>query len=111
MFTGSEQLSKQENIKYTYVALDVGVAIKEFHVQWNQPESWSKVIINLGNIYAVMDFLVQLDHKYLVVRWRKLYTVKPVYSGHLRFLKNVSAITRCLLYRVLDFLGKKDNRN
>ena len=34
-------------------------------------------------------------------------TVKPVYSGHLRFLKKVSAITRCPLYKVLDFLGKK----
>ena len=34
------------------------------------------------------------------------YTVKPAYSGHLRFLKKVSAITRCPLYRVLDFLGK-----
>ena len=27
------------------------------------------------------------------------YTVKPVYSGHLGFLKKVSAITRCPLYR------------
>ena len=35
------------------------------------------------------------------------HTVKPVYSGHLRFLKKVSAITRCLLYKVLDILGKK----
>ena len=34
-------------------------------------------------------------------------TVKPAYSGHLRFLKEVSAITRCRLYRVLDFWGKK----
>ena len=34
-------------------------------------------------------------------------TVKPVYSGHLWFLKKMSAITRCPLYRVLDFLGKK----
>ena len=33
--------------------------------------------------------------------------VKPVYSGHLRFLKKVSAIARCLLYRVLNFFGKK----
>ena len=34
-------------------------------------------------------------------------TVKPVYSGHLRFLKIVSAITRCPLCRILDFGGKK----
>ena len=39
-------------------------------------------------------------------------TVKPVHSGHLRFLKKVSAITRRpLYYRLLDFLGKKGNRN
>ena len=31
--------------------------------------------------------------------------------GHLQFLKKVSAMTRCPLYRVLDFLGKTDNRN
>ena len=39
MFTGSEQLSKQVNIKYTHITLDVNVAIIEFHVQWNQPEN------------------------------------------------------------------------
>ena len=37
-------------------------------------------------------------------------TVKPVYSGHLRFLKKVFAITRCSLYRVFDFLSKKRQR-
>ena len=40
MFIGSEQLSKQANIKYTHVTLGVGVTIKEFHLQWNQPENW-----------------------------------------------------------------------
>ena len=44
MFTGSEQLSKQESIKYTHITLNVGAAIKEFHVEWNQLEYWSKVI-------------------------------------------------------------------
>lgn len=38
MFTGSEQLPKQTNTKYTYITLDFGVTIKEFHVQWSQPE-------------------------------------------------------------------------
>ena len=35
------------------------------------------------------------------------YTVKPGYSGHLRFLKKVSAITRCPLYKVSEFSVKK----
>ena len=39
MFTGSGQLSKQANIKYTHITLDVNVAIIGFHVQWNQPEN------------------------------------------------------------------------
>ena len=39
-------------------------------------------------------------------RW-KIYTVKPLYSGHLRFLKKVSAIMKCPLYTVLDFLEGK----
>ena len=38
-------------------------------------------------------------------------TVKPVYNGNLQFLKKVSAITRCPLYRVFGFLGKEYNRN
>ena len=39
MFTGSEQLSKQANIKYTHIILDIDAVIIEFHVQWNQPEN------------------------------------------------------------------------
>ena len=35
------------------------------------------------------------------------YTVKPLYSGYLRFLKKVSAIRRCPLYRVLNFFEEK----
>ena len=31
--------------------------------------------------------------------FENIYTVEPVYSGHLRFLEKVSAITRCPLYR------------
>ena len=48
-----------------------------------------------------------LDQLQLLNRGDNMNTVKPIYSGHLRFLKKVSAKTRCPLYRVLDFLGKK----
>ena len=44
MLTCPEQLSKQANIKYNHITLDVGVARKEFHGQWNQTKYWSKVI-------------------------------------------------------------------
>ena len=43
----------------------------------------------------------------LLVESETYNTVKPVYSGYSRFLKKVSAITSCPLYRVLDFLGKR----
>ena len=58
------------------MTLGIGVAatVKEFHVQWNQPENLSRVIINLGNINVVMDFLVRLDHIYL----EKLLTVRDL---------------------------------
>ena len=35
------------------------------------------------------------------------YIVKPLYSRDLRFLKKVSGIRRCLLYRVLNFFEEK----
>ena len=43
MVTCREQLSKQANIKFTHITLDVGVARTEFHWQWNQTEYWLKV--------------------------------------------------------------------
>ena len=50
----------------------------------------------MSSLFFVFEAYVELGN-----------TVKPVYNGHLRFLKKASAITRCPLYRVLDFLGKK----
>ena len=37
----------------------------------------------------------------------KINTVKPVYCGHLRLLRKVSAITICLLYSFGFFWHKK----
>ena len=34
-------------------------------------------------------------------------TVKPLYTGHLRLLKKVSAMRRCPLHRVFDFFEEK----
>ena len=102
MFTGSGQLSKQANIKYTHITLDVNVAIIEFHVQWNQPENQSKVI-NLGKIHVVMDFLVRLDQTCLGAHWRKLYVGQgyvPCYEHGIvwKGLQSLSDITK--LYRI-----------
>ena len=63
----------------------------------------SKSIFNLKEQFYGMTIGFQLQQR----GWLFRHTVKPVYSGHLQFLKKVSAITRCPLYRVLDYLGKK----
>ena len=47
MFTGSEQLSKQANIEYIHITLDVGVAIKKFYVQRNHPQRADVGLIQL----------------------------------------------------------------
>ena len=41
------------------------------------------------------------------VIYKKVSTVKPLYSGHLRFLKKVSTLRRWQLYRVLDFYEER----
>eukprot|EP00112_Aurelia_sp_Birch-Aquarium-sp1_P017646 Seg411.7 transcript_id=Seg411.7/GoldUCD/mRNA.D3Y31 product="hypothetical protein" protein_id=Seg411.7/GoldUCD/D3Y31 len=40
MFHVSRQLAKQSNMAYTHITLDVGAAIKAFHVVWNNPHAW-----------------------------------------------------------------------
>ena len=57
IFEISQNLSKQANMKYTYIILDLGAAIKAFHVIWNQNGHWKNIIIHLGDFYAFMAFL------------------------------------------------------
>ena len=61
MFTCSEQISDQANMKYTHVTLDVGAAIKANHVQCNQSERWSKTITHSGMFMFLYTFFEQLD--------------------------------------------------
>ena len=56
MFHQSRQLAKQSNMSYTHNTLDVGAAIKAFHVVWNNPDAWSDIIIHLGDFHAIMAF-------------------------------------------------------
>ena len=54
MFKSFEQLSGQTNMKCTHIILDVCVAITLCCVQWNQPETWSKIIKNLGVLFGTV---------------------------------------------------------
>ncbi len=56
MFYVSRELAKQSNMTYVHITLDVGAAIKAFHVVWNNPTSWSDIIIHLGDFHAMMAF-------------------------------------------------------
>ena len=41
-----------------HITLDVGAAIKAFHVIWNKPDEWSDIIIHLGDFHAMMAFFL-----------------------------------------------------
>ena len=56
MFHVSRELARQSNMSYVHITLDVGAAIKAFNVVWNNPASWSDIIIHLGDIHAMMAF-------------------------------------------------------
>ena len=52
-FRQSRELARKANMKYTYITLDVGAAIKAYHVIWNNPNLWSDIIIHLGDFHAI----------------------------------------------------------
>ena len=43
-------------MKYSYITLDVGAAIKVYHVIWNNPNLWSDIIIQLGDFHAIIVY-------------------------------------------------------
>ena len=56
LFQVSRELSRQSNMSYAHITLDVGAAIKAYHVIWNNPVLWSDIIIHLGDFHAMMAF-------------------------------------------------------
>ena len=57
MFMISRKLAEQSNMLYTHITLDVGAAIKAYHVIWNNPTAWSSdIVIHLGDFHAMMAF-------------------------------------------------------
>ena len=58
MFHVSRRLARQANMSYTHITLDVGAAMKAFHVIWNDPDAWSDIIIHLGDFHAMMTFFI-----------------------------------------------------
>ena len=45
LFNVSRNLAKKTNMKYVHITLDVGAAIKVFHVVWNDSNHWKDTVI------------------------------------------------------------------
>ena len=43
-------------MEYVHVIMDVGAAIKAYHLIWNDPERWQRIIIHLGDFDSFMAF-------------------------------------------------------
>ena len=56
VFYQSEQLAKQSNMKYTHIFFDCGAAMKAFHILWNNPQKFSKIILHLGDFHVMQAF-------------------------------------------------------
>ena len=56
IFEISQKFAKQHNMRCTHITLDVGAAIKAFHVVWNDKDRWSNIIIHLGDFHVFMAF-------------------------------------------------------
>ena len=61
--------------------------------------------VSVMSVLPLSQVKVCVPHIYMLIL--RFYTVKPVYSGHLRFLIKVSAITRCPLHRGSTFFRIK----
>ena len=53
MFRQSRELARKANMKYTHITLNIGSAIKAYHVIWNNPNLWSDIIIHLRYFHAI----------------------------------------------------------
>ena len=71
------------------------------------PTGWPSLTNDNLTVHYLAGFSIRDNLKRYLHNKHGEITVKPAYSGHRRLLKKVSAITRCLLYRVLHFLGKR----
>ena len=48
-------------MRYTHITLDVGAAIKAFHVVWNDKDQWNDIIIHLGDFHAFIAFFGSIE--------------------------------------------------
>lgn len=52
----SQNLAKASNMIYTHITVDAGAAAKFYHILWNNPKEFDKVLIHLGDFHGMMEF-------------------------------------------------------
>ena len=48
-------LAEECNMKYTHITMDCGAAMNVHHVLWNNPNTFSDVILHLCDFHAMME--------------------------------------------------------
>ena len=56
LFETSRKLTKNANMMYAHIIMDLGAAIKAYHVVWNDADYWNDIIIHLGDFHTMMTF-------------------------------------------------------
>ena len=56
VFSLSTEFALKANMEHVHVIINVGAAIKAYHLIWNDPERWKRIIIHLGDFPSFMAF-------------------------------------------------------
>ena len=52
----SQKLAETSNMTYTHITVDAGAAAKFYHILWNNPQEFNKVLMHLGDFHGMMEF-------------------------------------------------------
>ena len=56
VFLLSTELALKANMEYVHEIMDADVAIKSYHLIWNDTERWKRIIFHLGDLNSFMAF-------------------------------------------------------
>ena len=61
IFYQARILSQKCNMQYTHTIMGVGAAMKAFQVIWNNPITWSDILIHPGDFHCMLMFFRSLE--------------------------------------------------
>ena len=68
LFETSRKLAKNANMMYTHIIMDVGAAIKAYHVVWNDANYWNDINIQLRRFPRYDDIFW---HHWYFYKWQR----------------------------------------